>query len=89
MKLSNEEIIDVVRVSIANGNHDLHDQENIDSIIYRIRNNLRLMENMPIRKKYSMARFFDKYQESFWFFVMISVVLLISKMVIENYLYLK
>lgn len=81
-----QDYLDILSVALKAETYSILDAERINKIMFRVKNNLGLIEDLSSKKKGPKGAIERNYT-SFWLFVFIAFLLLTFKIVIENYLY--
>jgi len=84
---NHQDYLDILSVALKAETYSILDTEKIDKILYRVKNNLGLIEDLSKSKRKGATEKIEKNGTTFWYFCFIAFLLLTMKMIIENYVY--
>ena len=82
-----QDYLDILQVTLKAETYCILDQAKVDDIMFRVRKNLGLIEDLSKKKPTGVNKKIKKHSNTFWFLGLTAFTLLTMKIVVENYIY--
>lgn len=85
---AHQDYLDILEKTLRTETYSILDAEKINKIMFRVKSNLGLIEDMSKLKRTTTIKVAKKNHTSLWFFISVGFLFMIFKVVAENYAYL-